>query len=146
EVAHADGVADGELPDVDLDGRRDVAGGGAHGDGEHRLVDHAVLTVDLQGLAHEGDGDVGADDLVAADDDEVDVHDRVAHRVALELAGHGEVLGAVELELEKGVEARVGGEGVAQGPPLDRQRRGARAVPVEDPGDLPGGAQPPRSR
>ena len=54
------------------------------------------------------------DDLVAPDDHEVDVGDRPPDRVALELAGHGQVARAVDVEGEEGVEPRLVGQGGPQ--------------------------------
>ena len=64
-------------------------------EGEQLLVDDAVAVADLDRLAHQVDGDLGADQLVAADDEEVDVGDRVAHRVVLDVTGQGQVVRAV---------------------------------------------------
>ena len=73
EVADPDGVADDQVGDVDLDGGGDVGRLGVDRELEHLLLDHAVGVLDVQGLAHQVDGHLDADDLVAADDHEVDV-------------------------------------------------------------------------
>ena len=93
--------------------------------------------VDLEGLTHQHHRHVGADDLVPAHDDEVDVRHRLGHRVALHLAGQGQV----------GARAGVEGEQLV-GPGLTVERHPELAgdhghgqrigpVPVDDSGDLP---------
>ena len=51
-------------------------------------------------LADHVDRDVDGDLLAAADGDEVDVLDDAADRVDLDLLGQGELLGAVDVELQ----------------------------------------------
>ena len=115
------------------DGRRQRV----DGQGEHLLLHQPVAVVHLERLAHQGDRHVGADDLVAADDHEVDVGDRLGHRVALHLAGQGEVGARAGVE---GQELVGPGLAVERDPQLtghdgDRQRVGP--VAVDDAGDLP---------
>ena len=70
---------------------RSVRGQRPDGEREHLLLDEPVAVVDLERLTDERDGHVRADDLVATDDDEVDVGDRLGDRMALHLAGDGQV-------------------------------------------------------
>src|SRR5207302_3505158 len=135
-VAHPDGVADGQPGDVDLQVGGDPGRGRLHRQTVQLLVDHAVALVHLDRLAHDGQGDVDGDDLVPAHDHEVDVPDRSPHRVALQLAGHGQVRGAVHLEGEQGVETGVGGQGGPQLTAVHRYGLGLDPVAVQDGGDL----------
>jgi len=75
----------------------------------------------------------GYDDLVA----------ERAHRVPLQLAGQGQVGRTVDLEVEEGVEPRLGGEGRTQGTRLDRHGQRVDTVAVHDPGDLAGRPEAP---
>ena len=95
-----------------------------------------------EGLALDDDGDVDGDLLATAHDDEVDVLDDLAHRVALDVLDEGELGRTLDVE----VDDRVGG--------TDEQHRlVARegdvlrlgAVAVDDRGDLVGGAELARS-
>src|SRR5207237_5186808 len=81
-------------------------------------------------------GYVDGDYLVPAHDHEVDVPDRSPHRVALQLAGHGQVRRAVHLEGEQGVETGLGGQGGPQLTAVHRYGLGIDAVAVQDGGDL----------
>ena len=69
----------------------DVGRLGGDGQGGQDLVDHAALLEDLLGLALEDDRHVDGDLLVAADQQEVDVGDGVADRVALQLLHDAEL-------------------------------------------------------
>ncbi len=95
EVAHVDLSADLERADVVLDRRREVGGLGLDGEGVHELLENAAAHRAF-GLAHEVDGNLGLDRLVGADAHEVDVDHVALDRVALELTGDGELLGAVD--------------------------------------------------
>ena len=112
------------------------------GEGEHLLVDQAVAVVHLEGLADEDDRHVGRDDLVAADDDEVDVRHGLRDRMALHLAGQGEVRRPIPVSRDRSWLAPAS---------LLSAIRSSRAttatgtrvgpVPVDDAGDLPFTAQ-----
>src|SRR5205807_6698374 len=106
--------------------------------------DDAVVLVHLGGLAHQVDGDLGRDDLVAAHDHEVDVVDGALHRMTLEVAGHGQMGFAVDVHGDQGVEAGVAGEGVAQLAAVDGQGHRVGAVAVQHGRHLAGGAQAAR--
>ena len=116
EVGDPDGVADDEPGDVHLDGVRDVGGQGVHGEVEELLLDQAVGPLDLEGLAHQTNRHLDADDLVPPDDHEVDVGHGALQRVTLQLPGHGQVAGAVDLQADEGVEPGLLGQGRSAGP------------------------------
>ena len=58
----------------------------SHDEREDPPLDEPVAVVDLERSTDERDRHVGADDLVAPDDHEVDVRDRLGDGVALHLA------------------------------------------------------------
>ena len=64
--------------------------------------------------------------------------------MALEVARHREVLGAVDVEVDERVEPGLSRERGAQLATVDRQRNGIDAVAVEHGGDLAQRAQAPR--
>src|SRR5690606_7943825 len=76
--------------------------------------------------------------------DEVDVGDVVAHRVALQLADDAQLVGAVDVEGDDGVEAGVGGERLAQRTAVDGEGHRVLAEPVQDARDLALVAEPVR--
>ena len=92
--------------------------------------------LDLLGLALEHDRHVDLDRVVRDDLQEVDVDDRPADRVALEVLDDGQVLVSVDLQGDQGVEAGVGGQGGAQVGPLDGDGDGVPAQAVDDGRDL----------
>ncbi len=107
------------------------------GEGEHLLFDQAVAVLHLERLTDEGDRHVGADHLVAADDDEVDVGDRLRHRVTLHVAGDRQVGPRAGVERQQLVRP---GLAVQCDPQFARphgHRHGLGPVPVDDAGDLP---------
>ncbi len=112
------------------------AGQRVDGHGEHLLLDQPVPVVHLGGLPDEGDRHLGADDLVTPDDHEVDMGDRLGHRMALHLAGQRQVgaLGCLEREELVGPGLTVEGDPELAG--HDRHRERIGAVPVDDAGDL----------
>ena len=103
---------------------------------EHLLVDQTVAVLDLERLADEDDRHVGADDLVAADDDEVHVGHRLGHGVALHLAGQGEVRARTGVERQELVGPGLAVEGDAQLAGHDGHRQRVGPVAVDDGGDL----------
>jgi len=98
--------------------------------GELDHVDGAGL-----GLADDGDGDLDLDALVAVDQEEVDVLDARADRVALDLLGQDEQGLAVDVELDESV--LVGAQGEAGGVLVQDEVAGLRAVAVDDGGHEP---------
>ena len=108
---------------------------------EQLLVHDAVAVSDLNGLAHQVDGDFGADQLVDVDDLEVDVGDHVADGVVLDVTGHGQQVLAVHVELEQRVEAGITGHGDLELTGDDRHRNGVRSVAIDHAGNLALGAQ-----
>jgi len=85
--------------------------------------------LDLECLAGQGHGHLGRDDLVAADNQEVDVGDGVAHRVALHVTGQGEEGLIAGLQLKELVGAGLTGKGDAQLSALDGDGDRLGAVP-----------------
>ncbi len=144
DVRHAHRRADHEVADVHLEVGGDVGGAGLDGEREHLLLEHPVGPVQLERLTGEGDGDLGGDLAVGVDDLEVDVGHAAAHGVALQLAGHGEELLAVDLERQHGVEPGVGAERGPQLPGRHRHRDGGHPGAVHDGRDAAVVAQPAR--
>ncbi len=101
--------------------------------GVHRLDD-------ALGLAHpyrdagELDGHLGLDVLVEGDADEVEVDDVAPHRVPLQLAGHRQVLLALHLQVDEGVETGLGVQDGVEVAAVHGHRAGLEAVPVYDGG------------
>ncbi len=93
--------------------------------------------VHLDGVTHQVHRHVGGDDLVTPDDEEVDVGDDAAHRVALDVTGQGEVACAVDLEVEQRIETGVARDGLAELSGDHRHGDGVGAMSVDDPGDPP---------
>jgi hypothetical protein len=98
DVGHPYGGADDQIGDVHLQVGGDIRRPGSDGQGEELLVEDPVGPVQLQGFAHQGDGNFGRDLPIGVDHLEVHVDDRVLHRMALELPGHGHELGVTHLE------------------------------------------------
>ena len=141
EVGHPHLSADGELADVRLDGGRDGGRQRVDRQREHLLLHQPVAVVHLDRLAHQGDGHVGTDDLVAAHDHEVDVGHRLSHRVALHLAGEGEVGARPGVERQELVGPGLAVQGGPQLPGDDGDGQRVGPVAVDDAGDLPLAAQ-----
>ena len=80
---------------------------------EEQLLEQAAV-LHAGGLAVEVERDLGAHRDVAADADEVDVHQLAPGGVALDLAGEGERALAVDVEGDQRVGARLAGEDVLQ--------------------------------
>ena len=121
------------------------AGLASHGQGEELLLDDPVTVGDLDGLADQVDADLGQDDLVPADDLEVDVGHHVARRVALDGPGQGQEVLAIHLEREERVEAGLAGHRQLEVAGAHRHRHGVGPVAVDHTGDLARLAQPARS-
>ena len=102
------------------------------------------------GLADQVDGDLGGDDLVAPDDEEVDVGDHVLDRVVLDVTGQGQEVGAVDLSESRVLRPASPDMAIwnSRAATDDRDRVGA--VAVDHPGDPPcrggGGSSSIRSR
>jgi len=113
------------------------------GDLADRLVEYAA-GLDALGLALEVDGHPGLDRLVQSHFLEIDVDDGVLHLVERELLDDGlmAALLAFELDVQHGVHAGGGAEGVTQHVRLHGDVRGRLAVPVEHARDEAGLAQP----
>jgi hypothetical protein len=79
------------------------------------LLEHAAAA-DAFGVTDQVHRDVRLDRLVGANADEVDMHDRALHRVALDLAREGELVFAVEHQRDDRVHASRPGEDVCQLP------------------------------
>ena len=94
-------------------------------------------------LADDANRDVDRDPLIAADGQEVDVHELAAHVVPLDLASENQVLLPVDLEIDQHVRSGPGVERAVHVPSIDRHRHGVHPVPVQHRGDLSRGAQPP---
>ena len=92
--------------------------------------------VDLERLALDDDRDLDGQLFVSADEHEVDVAHRVADRVPLEVLDDRQLRLAVDLQVEQGVEARVGGQRRPQVTPVDRHRDRVGAVAVDHGRDL----------
>ena len=142
-VADADLVADGERRHVDLEGHRDVAGHGFDGEVEDQLLEQSAVA-HAGGLTDEVHGDLGADGDVAADADEVDVHQLAPRGVALDLAGEGEDVVAVDLERDQRVGTALAGEDVPEVAGGHRDHQGVGVEAVDDRRDLAGATQPTR--
>ena len=112
-----------------------------HRQGLERMVDDAAPVLDLLGLADEHDRHVDGHEGVGVDPQEVDVQDVAAHRVALQVLDDGEVLLAVDVEGDEGVEAGLGGERPAQLGPRHGDRDGVTAQAVDDARHLALGTQ-----
>src|SRR5690606_37207156 len=129
DVGDADDAAVLQALDRDLDDLGDP--GGRDRDGqrhERELVDGAG-----GGLADDVDRDLDGDLLASASDDEVDVLDGAADRVALDVLGEGHLVAVLDLEGDDGVRVVLEDEeGVVGG---QREVAGSLAVPVEDGGD-----------
>ena len=132
DVGHPHGGADDQIGDVHLEVGGDVRRPGPDGQGEQLLVEDPVGPVQLQGLAHQGDRDFGGDLPVGVDHLEVHMDDRVPHRMALELPGHGHELGVPHLERQHGVHAGVGVQRRPQVTGGHGDRDGVDAVAVDD--------------
>src|ERR1019366_891716 len=141
EVGEAELVADVEAGDVHLDRARDVLGSGLDGQPEHDLLEQAAVA-DPFGLADQVQGNLGADRDVGADPHEVDVDQVAAGRVALNLAGQGELVVPGETEADQRV--RAVGEDVAELTGRDGHGHRVAAEAVDDSGDLPGATEPTR--
>ena len=90
-------------------------------------------------LADQADGDRGLDRDVEVDPQEVDVHQLVAHGMALGvLEDRGGGRGAADAQLEH---RALGRQRLAQGALADRERDRSLTPAVEDAGDLAGTAQ-----
>ena len=87
------------------------------------------------GLAGEVDRDLGGHGDVAADPDEVDVDEVAPQRVALDLAGEGEDVVAVDLERDQRVDAAVALEDVLELTGGDGDVDGVGAEAVDDRGN-----------
>ena len=144
QVGHPDGVADNETGDVHLDGVGDVGRQGVDHQVEQLLLDETVGPLDLEGLADQPHRHLHADDLVAADDHEVDVGHRALQRVTLQLAGHGQVAGALDLQPDEGVETGFLVQREPEGLAVDGQGLGCDAVAVQHGRHLSLGPQPAR--
>ncbi len=131
QVADADAGTDGQTGDVDLQVGRDPARRGVDRQGGEQLLDDALLLLHRPGLAYQHDRHLGRDDLVAAHDLEVDMHDGVADRVALHGAGQGQVGLRPHLDGEQLVEAGLARQGVAQVTAVHRNRHAVGAVAVD---------------
>ena len=121
--------------DVDLDRHRDVARHRLDGEVEEQLLEQTAV-LHAGGLADEVDRDLGAHGDVAADADEVDVHELAPGGVALDLPGEREHVVAVDLEGDQRVGAALAGEDVLQLAGRDGDRDGVGAEAVDDGGDL----------
>ncbi len=122
--------------DVRLEGSGDGAGERVDGEGEHLLLDEAVAVVHLGRLTHQRDRHVRADDFVTPDDDEVDVGDRLRHRVALHLAGDRQIATRTRVEREELVRPGLAVQGDPQLAGADRDGQRIGAVAVDDTGNL----------
>ena len=129
--------------DVVLDRVGDVAGQRLDGELARDLLEHAALldagrVLGADQLEHHG----GADRLVEADPQQVDVHRLAGDRMADELLDHDRRgCGAVDAQLEH----RAGvGERVAQHARVDLERDRVLAAAVDDAGDVAGAAQAAR--
>ena len=122
---------------------RDVARHRLDGEVEDELLEQAAVA-HTGGLTDEVHGDLGADRDVAADADEVDVHQLTPRGVALDLPGEGEDVVAVDLERDQRVGTTLTGEDVPElaGGHRDHERVDAQAV--DDRRDLAGAPQPTR--
>jgi hypothetical protein len=137
DVRDVQGATDGERANVDVHRRRNICRPGLHAEGEQLLVDDAVAVVHLDGLTHQVDADLGRNDLVAPDDEEVDVGDHVLDRVVLDVTRQGEEVVPADREREQGVAAGLAGHRDLELAGLDRHRDRFGTMPVDDPGDPP---------
>jgi hypothetical protein len=131
EVLHVQLVADLERADVVRDLVRELAGPSLDREGVHHLLEHAALRQTF-GFALEVETHLGLNRLVGPDPDEVDVHERALHRVALDLPGERELFGAVDLERDQRVRARLRRQDRAELVRVDRHRLGVLAEAVDD--------------
>ena len=104
------------------------------------VLDHAAFlhAHGLAGLVH---WHAHRDRLRAAHRQEVDMHELGVDVITLDLTRDGEVLLALDHDVDQHVGAGAGVEQVLQLAGLDRQRGGFDALAVEHGGHLPGGAQ-----
>jgi hypothetical protein len=133
-------VADGERRDVDVDPVGDVGRVGRDLELARDLLEEAALVAHALGNADERERDAHRDPLAGDQLLEVDVDERAAHRVALDLADERAHRGAAERELEH----RRGGDALereAEGAGVERQPLRLAAVAVDDGGDAPGRAE-----
>ena len=112
DVGRAALVADDELRHVDLEHDRDVPRHRFDGDAEHELLEQTTVA-HARGLTEEVERHVGAHRDVAADADEVDVHELAPRGVTLDLPDEGEHGVAVDLEVDQGVGAALARRGCA---------------------------------
>ena len=77
----------------------------AHLDGEHLLVDFPVGVAHFDGVTDHVERHFDHHGLVGVDDLEVDVSDRAANRVTLDVTSHDEELLAVGVQFDQGVDA-----------------------------------------
>ncbi len=128
--------------DVGVEPLGDVAGQAGQTNGPDVMLDDAAL-FHAGRFADDVDGDVDLDLDVSGDLQEVDVEDRAADRVALQLTREGEVGIALDLEVDEDVAAGVGLERAHQRHAIDRDRDRVQPPPVQDRGHLPDGPQLP---
>ena len=123
----------------------DVPGHRLDGDAEHELLEQTAVA-HTRGLTEEVERDVGADRDVAADADEVDVHELTPRGVTLDLPDEREHGVAVDLEVDQRVGAALAREDVRQLASRDGDVDRVVAEPVDDgghaalPAQAPGGA------
>ncbi|GIU89062.1 MAG: hypothetical protein KatS3mg010_0161 [Acidimicrobiia bacterium] len=138
---HVELVADLERGDVVGDRGGDVARFRLDRDREEQLLEEAAA-LDTLGVTLEVERHVGRDRLVGPHPHEVDVHQRALQRVALHLAGHRELLGAVDAERDHGVGPA--GERELELVRVDRDRDVLAVEPVDDGRHAARAAEPAR--
>jgi hypothetical protein len=131
DVTGVDRAADLQPGDRDLDAGGDVGGLGGDGEGGQRLLEQAARG----DRAVEVDRDVDRDPLAAAYQDQVEMLDDPADRVALDRLRECQLAAVCQLQLEEDV-GTVGAQRVLELARRQRNVPGVGAVAVEDGRDL----------
>ena len=104
QVTHPDEPTDFEVTDVDGYLLGDLFGRGADAQAAQRVLEDAPFALDANRRAHQHDRDLGSDDLIPANDLEIDVGKGMTERVALELASQDQVVAATDIQSKHLVE------------------------------------------
>ena len=144
QLFDTDRAADLEVGDVHVDVGRNLVGTGANLDVEHLLIDFPVGVSHFHRVANDVQWDFNDNRLVGVDDLKVNVRNRAAHGVALDVTGHDEELLPVGVKFNQGVDALIPRDRGAKGLGLDGDGQRLDTFAVDDGRNRPRGAKSTR--
>jgi hypothetical protein len=132
QVGHSEDVTRNHGRDVEFKYRGDCSGTSTHCDDEELLVNSTISMTNFNGVTNDDDRYFNGHGLVSAGDLKVDVLQRAAHGVALELTSKDEIALLATDQLDQLVGASVAGKGNSKVRAIHGHRDRVAAVSIDD--------------